>query len=80
MKFRPCIDLHEGKVKQIVGSTLNDDQPDGLTTNFTAKQSPAWFAKLYQRDSLRGGILSSWAREMTMPLVRHFQHGLVECR
>ncbi len=55
MKFRPCIDLHEGKVKQIVGSTLNDDQPDGLTTNFTAKQSPAWFAKLYQRDSLRGG-------------------------
>lgn len=55
MKFRPCIDLHDGMVKQIVGSTLNDDQPGGLTTNFTAEQSPAWFAKLYRRDNLSGG-------------------------
>ncbi|WP_457577259.1 phosphoribosylformimino-5-aminoimidazole carboxamide ribotide isomerase [Desulfomarina sp.] len=55
MKFRPCIDLHKGKVKQIVGSTLNDDKPDELTTNFTATQSPAWFAKLYQGDNLNGG-------------------------
>ncbi len=55
MKFRPCIDLHEGKVKQIVGGTLSDDRPDGPTTNFTATQSPAWFANLYRRDRLRGG-------------------------
>ena len=50
--FRPCIDLHEGKVKQIVGGTLGDT---GLRTNFVAKQSAAWFAELYKRDGLTGG-------------------------
>lgn len=55
MKFRPCIDLHEGKVKQIVGSTLCDDVPEQLRTNFTADQPSSWFAELYRRDSLYGG-------------------------
>ncbi|MCG6930376.1 MAG: phosphoribosylformimino-5-aminoimidazole carboxamide ribotide isomerase [Desulfofustis sp.] len=55
MRFRPCIDLHQGKVKQIVGSTLDDDNPDALTTNFVADASPAWFAQLYRRDGLAGG-------------------------
>jgi len=55
MKFRPCIDLHSGKVKQIVGSTLTDTHPESLKTNFTASQSPAWFAELYRKDGLRGG-------------------------
>jgi phosphoribosylformimino-5-aminoimidazole carboxamide ribotide isomerase len=55
MKFRPCIDLHDGKVKQIVGSTLVDGQPESLKTNFTASRSPAWFAELYRRDNLAGG-------------------------
>jgi phosphoribosylformimino-5-aminoimidazole carboxamide ribotide isomerase len=50
--FRPCIDLHEGKVKQIVGGTLSDA---GARTNFVSKQSAAWFAELYRRDDLRGG-------------------------
>ncbi len=50
--FRPCIDLHEGKVKQIVGGTLGDA---GLRTNFVSEKSAAWFAKLYQRDGLFGG-------------------------
>jgi phosphoribosylformimino-5-aminoimidazole carboxamide ribotide isomerase len=52
--FRPCIDLHEGKVKQIVGGTLSDD-PSRLRTNFVAEHSSAWYAELYQRDGLRGG-------------------------
>lgn len=52
--FRPCIDLHEGKVKQIVGGTLNDSGA-GLKTNFVAQHSPAWFANLYRQDNLRGG-------------------------
>lgn len=52
--FRPCIDLHEGKVKQIVGGTLGE-QPGELRTNFVAEQSSAWFADLYRRDGLRGG-------------------------
>lgn len=55
MKFRPCIDLHNGKVKQIVGSTLKDDQPDLVKTNFTTDKSPAWFAELYRSDNLTGG-------------------------
>ena len=36
-KFRPCIDLHDGQVKQIVGGTLSDDNPNSLKTNFVAK-------------------------------------------
>src|SRR4029453_13352403 len=52
--FRPCIDLHEGKVKQIVGGTLTDD-PTELRTNFISERSGAWYAELYQRDDLRGG-------------------------
>jgi len=35
--FRPCIDLHDGKVKQIVGGTLSEMEPDNLKTNFVAK-------------------------------------------
>ena len=50
--FRPCIDLHEGKVKQIVGGTLGDS---GLRTNFVSDHSAAWFAGLYKRDGLTGG-------------------------
>lgn len=50
--FRPCIDLHEGKVKQIVGGTLGDA---GLRTNFVSEKSAAWFAELYRRDELKGG-------------------------
>jgi phosphoribosylformimino-5-aminoimidazole carboxamide ribotide isomerase len=50
--FRPCIDLHEGKVKQIVGGTLGDA---GLHTNFVSDKSAAWFAELYKRDGLSGG-------------------------
>src|SRR5882672_10868167 len=50
--FRPCIDLHEGKVKQIVGGTLGDA---GLRTNFVSERPAAWFAELYKRDGLTGG-------------------------
>lgn len=52
--FRPCIDLHEGKVKQIVGGTLSDD-PAAVRTNFVSERSAAWYAQLYKRDGLKGG-------------------------
>ena len=55
MKFRPCIDLHNGKVKQIVGSTLSDDSPDTLRTNFTSEFSSSYYAEMYKRDNLYGG-------------------------
>ncbi|KAF8621591.1 hypothetical protein AX15_007616 [Amanita polypyramis BW_CC] len=53
--FRPCIDLHNGQVKQIVGGTLSDSTPDALKTNFVASQSAAEFARLYRKRGLEGG-------------------------
>lgn len=52
--FRPCIDLHAGKVKQIVGSTLSDDGR-GLQTNFESDQPAGYYAALYRQDALGGG-------------------------
>ncbi len=52
--FRPCIDLHEGKVKQIVGGTLGSAH-EKLQTHFVSEHPAAWYAALYQRDGLTGG-------------------------
>src|SRR6476661_146986 len=52
--FRPCIDLHEGKVKQIVGGSL-DESPSGPRTNFVSNKPSTWYAELYKRDGLTGG-------------------------
>ncbi len=52
--FRPCIDLHQGKVKQIVGGTLGAG-PGQLRTNFVSDRPAAWYARLYQKDGLAGG-------------------------
>jgi phosphoribosylformimino-5-aminoimidazole carboxamide ribotide isomerase len=54
MRFRPCIDLHDGAVKQIVGATLSA-QPGSLHTNFTADLPSSHYADLYRRDGLDGG-------------------------
>jgi phosphoribosylformimino-5-aminoimidazole carboxamide ribotide isomerase len=53
-RFRPCIDLHDGRVKQIVGSSLRDDGT-GLKTNFVSDRDATWYAELYKRDGLKGG-------------------------
>lgn len=53
MRFRPCIDLHQGVVKQIVGSTLSDAAAP--ETNFEAEKPSSYFADLYRRDNLTGG-------------------------
>lgn len=53
-RFRPCIDLHEGKVKQIVGGTLRDDGP-GPRVNFTASAGAGEFAAKFRGDGLTGG-------------------------
>jgi phosphoribosylformimino-5-aminoimidazole carboxamide ribotide isomerase len=54
-KFRPCIDLHAGKVKQIVGATLRDDPASGPVENFVAREGAAWFARKFRDDCLSGG-------------------------
>lgn len=52
-RFRPCIDLHQGRVKQIVGGTLRDDG-EGPRTNFVSDHGAEWFADRYRRDGLTG--------------------------
>ena len=55
MEFRPCIDLKDGRVVQIVGGSLSDRDRSAVKTNFSTDRSPAEFAKLYQADALAGG-------------------------
>ena len=71
MRFRPCIDIHNGKVKQIVGGTLREEgagvpisgerqaeatgRGEGPVENFVSEQDAAWFAALYKEKQLSGG-------------------------
>jgi phosphoribosylformimino-5-aminoimidazole carboxamide ribotide isomerase len=54
MKFRPCIDLHQGKVKQIVGETLTSNAAD-VVENFVSDHDPAYYAEQFRQDGLTGG-------------------------
>jgi len=53
-RFRPCIDLHQGKVKQIVGGSLRDHGA-GPVENFVSDKTPAWFAEAFRADHVTGG-------------------------
>ena len=59
MEFRPCIDIHNGKVKQIVGGTLCDEAPEGkrlrVEVNFVSEKEADYYAKLYKQKGLKGG-------------------------
>lgn len=54
MRFRPCIDIHDGKVKQIVGGSLKDAS-GGVLENFVSSYDAAWYAGLYKQYGLKGG-------------------------
>lgn len=54
MKFRPCIDIHNGKVKQIVGGSLKDEG-DQAVTNFASEYGAEFYAEKYKKDGLKGG-------------------------
>lgn len=54
MKFKPCIDIHNGKVKQIVGGTLLD-KGDYAKENFVSQQDAGFYASFYKKDHLKGG-------------------------
>ncbi|NLW33544.1 MAG: phosphoribosylformimino-5-aminoimidazole carboxamide ribotide isomerase [Fibrobacter sp.] len=78
MKFRPCIDIHSGKVKQIIGSTLND-KAQGLITNFESDLAPSWYAKLYKKDQLSGGhviMLGAGNEEAAIDALKAYPGGL----
>lgn len=54
MKFRPCIDIHNGAVKQIVGGSLMDAR-DAAQENFVSKQDAVFYAALYRDRGIGGG-------------------------
>ena len=54
MEFRPCIDIHNGKVKQIVGGSLKDAQ-DSASENFVSGQDAAFYADFYRKSGIKGG-------------------------
>ena len=54
MQFRPCIDIHNGKVKQIVGGSLKDSG-NQAEENFVSEQDASWYARQYKKDHIRGG-------------------------
>ena len=76
--FRPCIDLHEGKVKQIVGGSLATGSGK-LKTNFVSTRSAAWYAELYKNDGLKGGhviMLGPGNEEAARSTLRAYPGGL----
>ena len=78
LMFRPCIDLHEGKVKQIVGGTLSGDSHK-LRTNFVSEKSSAYYASLYRKDRLEGGhviLLGPGNESAAMEALQAFPGGL----
>ena len=54
MEFRPCIDIHNGKVKQIVGGSLTDEQ-NRAVENFVSDVDATFYAKLYREHNIKGG-------------------------
>lgn len=79
MRFRPCIDLREGKVVQIVGGTLTDGDQAKPTTNFETDRSSADFARLYQTDRLAGGhviALGPGNREAALSALQAYPGGM----
>ncbi len=67
MRFRPCIDIHNGKVKQIVGGSLRDEG-DQAKENFVSTQDAAFFAEMYQKDREENAI---WVSIGTSPQILH---------
>lgn len=78
MEFRPCIDLHDGQVKQIVGSTLGH-QDQNVIENFVAEQDSAYYANMFKEDQLTGGhviMLGSGNEEAALLALKAYPNGL----
>ena len=77
--FRPCIDIHNNRVKQIVGSTLIDSKVNDLETNFVSHQSASYYARLYKKHQLFGGhviMLDKYSTEEALLALNEFPQGL----
>ncbi len=77
-RFRPCIDLHQGQVKQIVGGTLRVGESTPAT-NFVSERGAAYYAELYRKDGLDGAHviqLGPGNRESALSSLRAWPDGL----
>src|SRR6266516_5692913 len=77
-RFRPCIDLHSGSVKQIVGGTLTNSASD-LRTNFVSELPTSYFAKLYRDNGLVGAhviMLGSGNEDAARTALQEWKGGL----
>ena len=78
MEFRPCIDLHDGKVKQIVGSTLGY-QDKSVVENFISDYDAAYYAEMFKKDGLTGGhviMLGTGNEEAAFLALQTYPNGL----
>lgn len=78
MEFRPCIDLHDGKVKQIVGSTLGYENKE-VVENFTSDKDSSYYAALFQQHHLTGGhviMLGPGNEEAAIRALQAYPNGL----
>lgn len=78
MEFRPCIDLHDGKVKQIVGSTLGHTDQE-IIENFISEYDSSYYAKMFAQDKLTGGhviMLGSGNEEAALSALKAYPGGL----
>lgn len=85
MEFRPCIDIHNGKVKQIVGGSLKDEG-NLAQENFVSKKDASYYASLYKEAGLRGAhvillnaVDSEYfeaTKQQALLALRTFPHGL----
>lgn len=79
MRFRPCIDIHNGRVKQIVGGSLKDEG-DEAKVNFDSSENADYYAELYRRDGLKGGhiiLLNTPASDYYMDTLRQARLALL---
>lgn len=81
IQFRPCIDIHKGKVKQIVGGSLSDGDESKLQTNFESDRSSAEFAQMYRDDQLTGGHVimlgaDDWSRKAALAALQQYPGGM----
>ena len=78
MEFRPCIDLHEGKVKQIVGSTLGYSNKK-VIENFSSEHDSSYYAKIFAKHHLTGGhviMLGSNNEDAAIRALQAYPNGL----
>lgn len=78
MEFRPCIDLHDGQVKQIVGSTLGHSDQE-VVENFISEKDSSYYANMFKKDQLTGGhviMLGPGNEEAALLALKTYPNGL----